>query len=80
MIRKRCLPNIDSVRTGTHTWRRMTMNTTAISVDEQPHFAGSEERNDELREMNALWHPEELAEPDVWTLASFGDVLPHEVA
>ena len=64
------------------------MNTTATNVDNQPHGAEYEERQngsplsstDELREINAFWYTEELAEPDVWTLASFGDVLPHGVA
>lgn len=27
-----------------------------------------------------LWIPDDIDEPDTWTLASFGDLLPHELA
>jgi len=88
MIQKCYLPNIGAVRTGKHTWRRMTMNATATSIDQQTHTSDYEEQqysfsptgSGESREMHTLWYPEELAEPDVWTLANFGDVLPYELA
>jgi hypothetical protein len=64
------------------------MNANAICTDKRPSTGDKGERqnglslssNDEMREQNALWRLEEFDEPDVWTLASFDDLLPHEVA
>jgi len=35
---------------------------------------------DEASYRQPLWFPEDIVEPDPWTLASFSDLLPHSVA
>ena len=37
-------------------------------------------RDDELSHWHPLWIPEDIAEPEPWGLASFSDLLPHEMA
>lgn len=35
--------------------------------------------NDEVSGRYPLWIPEDIAEPETWTLASFDDLLPHAI-
>jgi hypothetical protein len=37
-------------------------------------------KNDVLTRGYPLWIPEDIAEPEPWTLASFADLLPQEMA
>ena len=37
-------------------------------------------REGDLSHGQPLWIPDEIAEPESWTLASFGDLLPCELA
>ena len=36
-------------------------------------------RDDEVSQGYPLWIPEDIAEPESWTLASFNDLLAHEM-
>jgi hypothetical protein len=37
-------------------------------------------REDEPSHRHPLWSPEDIAEPETWTLESFSDLLSHETA
>jgi hypothetical protein len=37
-------------------------------------------REDDVSRRDPLWTPEDIAEPEPWTLASFSDLVPHELA
>lgn len=64
------------------------MNASPVCVDQRLSAVDSGEPqnvqplsiNSDRREQNPLWCLEEFDEPDVWTLASFDDLLPHWVA
>jgi hypothetical protein len=36
-------------------------------------------RDGAVSHRHPLWIPEDIAEPEPWTLASFSDLLPHEM-
>jgi hypothetical protein len=66
----------------------MTMNPSKTWNDERPSAAdrgkartGLSLSNDEdMRQPHALWGLDEIEAPETWTLASFDDLLPHEMA
>jgi len=46
----------------------------------KPQEDGVFSRDDDVSRRDRLWTPEDFAEPEPWTLASFSDLLPHELA
>ena len=64
------------------------MNPTFSEAYERPratrrckvHEGSSLPGDDDVSHRQPLWIPEDIAEPEPWTIASFNDLLPHEPA
>lgn len=81
ILRKRAPHRMPPYEQARGACRRATMNPTSIESYERASAREdfSSSSRDEKLERHPLWVADDIDEPESWTLASFTDLLPHEL-